>query len=341
MNGFVAPMVKVAIEPHPNADRLEVASVNGYNCIVEKGAFKTDDLAVYIPEQAIVPDDILEEIGLTGRLAGSKKNRVKAIKLRGVLSQGILYPSIGKRLTGKGFVEGADLANELSLMKYEPEIPPQFRGSVRRLDFLMTFNVENIQKYPDLFKDGEEVIFTEKLHGTLIRISHLNGQFYISSKGMGAKGLVFTEKGKTVYHRAFERYEEDLESIKAELMREDFTIFAEVYGRGIQDLTYGSELNMRVFDMHTSGEYLSYEEIGGYLDGTRLEQVPLVYWGKFSQEKLKEHTGGDSKMPGAEHIREGIVIRPVPEREYKNLGRVILKSKSEQYLLRSSGTEFE
>ena len=45
-----APCVKVTVEPHPKADRLEIAIVKGFTCIVEKGAFKTDDLAVYIPE---------------------------------------------------------------------------------------------------------------------------------------------------------------------------------------------------------------------------------------------------------------------------------------------------
>ena len=205
----------------------------------------------------------------------------------------------------------------------------------------MSYKVENLQNYPDVFKDGEEVTFTEKIHGTLLRISHLNGQFYISSKGMGAKGLVFMEEGNTVYHRIFKEYQKALDTISDELLDEDFTIFAEVYGKGVQDLSYGSGLDMRVFDMHSAGEFMSYEEIGGYLDGTDLEQVPLVYWGKFSQEKVDEHTSGLSRMPGADNIREGIVIRPVPEREDKYLGRVILKSKSEQYLLRSGGSEFE
>ena len=338
---FEAPCVKVKIEPHPDADKLELASVSGYNCIVGKGQFKTDDYAVYIPENSVVPDDVLEELELTGRLAGSKKNRVKAIKLRGVLSQGILYPATGKKMDNTYPLEGCDYSERLGITKYEPAIPASFSGKVRRLDFLLPFKVENIQNYPDLFKDGEEVTFTEKLHGTLLRISHLNSEFYISSKGMGAKGLVFTEDGNTVYHRVFKQYETDLAKISDELMDEDFTVFAEVYGKGVQDLQYGSDLDMRVFDIYSAGEFMSYEEVGGYLDGTQLEQVPLVYWGKFSQEKLKEHTGGDSRMPGAEHIREGIVIRPVPEREHKNLGRVILKSKSEAYLLRGSGTEFE
>ena len=47
---FEAPCVKVTIEPHPDADKLEVATVKGYNCVVGKDQLKTGDLAVYIPE---------------------------------------------------------------------------------------------------------------------------------------------------------------------------------------------------------------------------------------------------------------------------------------------------
>ena len=339
---FEAPCVKVTIEEHPKADKLEVAKVDGreYNCVVMKDQFKTGDTAVYIPEHAIVPDDILEELGLTGRLAGSKKNRVKAIKLRGVMSQGILYPIDGKKMADTRPLEGCDYSLILGVTKYEPPIPTSFSGAVRRLDFLLNYKVENLQNYPETFKDGEEVTFTEKLHGTLIRISYLNGQFYISSKGMGAKGLVFMETGKTVYHRALEKYQKAVEHVKDEFNNGDFTIFGEVYGKGIQDLTYESELDMRVFDIHVSGEYISYEEMQSTLDGTNLKPVPLLYWGPYSKEKVDEHTNGNSRMPNTEHIREGLVIRAVPDRQNGQLGRAILKSKSEAYLLRSGGTEF-
>ena len=340
---FEAPCVKVTVEPHPKADRLEVAKVDGrgYNCVVMKDQFKTGDFALYIPEHAIVPDDILEELGLTGRLAGSKKNRVKAIKLRGVVSQGILYPIDGKKMSGTRPLKDCDYSEILGITKYEPEIPTSFSGAVRRLDFLLAYKIENLQNYPGVFNDGEDVICTEKLHGTLMRISHLNSQFYISSKGMGSKGLVFMEEGNTVYHRMFTKYKKALESIKEKFMDENFTVFAEVYGKGVQDLQYDSQLDMRVFDINSAGEYLPYEEISEYLNGTDLQMVPLIYCGPFSEKEITKCTNGNTRMPGADHIREGIVIKAMPEREHGNLGRVILKSKSEAYLLRASGTEFE
>lgn len=93
MAEFEVKVVKIdRIEDHPNADALELAVIGGYRAIVKLGEFEAGDLAVYIPEAAIVPDWLLKRMGLEGKLAGKDKNRVKAIKLRGILSQGLVLP---------------------------------------------------------------------------------------------------------------------------------------------------------------------------------------------------------------------------------------------------------
>ncbi|MCY3849845.1 MAG: hypothetical protein OXF75_03455 [Acidimicrobiaceae bacterium] len=90
MSSFECPVVTVAIEEHPNADRLEVAVVDGWRVVVASGAFTDGDAAVYIPEASILPGPLIAELGLDGRLAGPSHNRVKALRLRGELSQGLL-----------------------------------------------------------------------------------------------------------------------------------------------------------------------------------------------------------------------------------------------------------
>jgi RNA ligase (TIGR02306 family) len=70
---------QLTIHEHPNADALELAQVGLYRAVVAKGAYRTGDFALYIPEQAVLPVDLIEELGLTGRLSGKEKNRVKAI----------------------------------------------------------------------------------------------------------------------------------------------------------------------------------------------------------------------------------------------------------------------
>ena len=61
----------LTVHEHPNADALELAQVGLYRAVVAKGAYRTGDAAVYIPEQSVLPAELIEELGLTGRLAGS------------------------------------------------------------------------------------------------------------------------------------------------------------------------------------------------------------------------------------------------------------------------------
>ena len=73
MSEFECKVYRIQIENHPNADLLELAKIGEYRSAVKKGEFRSDDLAVYIPEAAIVPDWMLEKMGLEGRLAGKKR----------------------------------------------------------------------------------------------------------------------------------------------------------------------------------------------------------------------------------------------------------------------------
>src|ERR1017187_8494093 len=99
-------LIEEPVIKHPNADRLIVVKIGGYECIAnlnDDGSFRYNqgDAVVYIPEGALVPEwllrrlDMWNEVENKGFLAGSHGNRVKSIKLRGIHSQGILYPVSG------------------------------------------------------------------------------------------------------------------------------------------------------------------------------------------------------------------------------------------------------
>ena len=128
---FESRVYSLRIEPHPNADRLELAAIGGFRCVVGKDSFVDGDLAAYIPEGAICPEWLIAELGLEGKLAGSKKNRVKAVQLRGALSQGLVYPVRDGMIRGRQVVEGDDVTELLELVKYEPPIPISMQGEVR------------------------------------------------------------------------------------------------------------------------------------------------------------------------------------------------------------------
>ena len=92
-----------AVEPHPNADRLELAVVGDYRAVVAKGQFQAGDAIAYLPEASVLPAELIAELGLTGKLAGPDANRVHAVRLRGALSQGVVMAA---RAAGKQPIGG-------------------------------------------------------------------------------------------------------------------------------------------------------------------------------------------------------------------------------------------
>lgn len=188
MSTFEVKIYKLTIEEHPNADAIELARVGDYRSIVRKGQFQTGDLAAYIPEGSIVPDIWIERLGLVGKLAGSKRNRVKAVRLRGAVSQGLIVPiefrkkimdqdtneftdeyilaSLGDLGAGHVVHEGDDVTELMGVTKWEPPIPTQMAGEVfNAFGKTIHYDIENIKKHPDILEEGEIVSITEKIHG--------------------------------------------------------------------------------------------------------------------------------------------------------------------------------
>lgn len=110
------------IKPHPNADRLELATIQGWQCVVGKGEFKPGDRVVYVPIDTILP-----ETPWTAFLKG--KLRVRTVKLRGEFSQGIVFPLTVLPEPARGWQEGADVGAELGVKKYEKEIVLSISGA--------------------------------------------------------------------------------------------------------------------------------------------------------------------------------------------------------------------
>ena len=350
MADFESRIHALRIEEHPNADRLELAAIGGYRCVVLKGEYKDGDLAAYIPDGAICPDWLIAELGLEGRLAGPKENRVKAVRLRGALSQGLVYPVTGERLRRHHLLrEGSDVTDTLELVKYEPPIPTHMEGEVESaFGKTLKYDIEDVKMYPDVLVPGEPVVMTEKLHGTWCCLGwHPDFGPIVSSKGMSNKGLVFKlneANEENLYVRAWMAYRERLEFAFGfgRATAEPFYVLGEIHGPGIQDLHYGlAKPDLRIFDV-----YIGEPGQGSYLDissdmrmvGLNVEAdlltVPMIYRGPFSEQVMLEHTDGPTTIEGAHHIREGVVIRPVQERRHSELGRVILKSVSGNHLTR-------
>lgn len=383
MANFECKIYKIdEVLEHPNADRLNIVKIKGYSCIsnkLEDGTprYQANDLVVYIPENAVLPEWLLKKLDMwkddKGTLAGPNGDRVKAIKLRGVYSEGILYPIIQGKLeymkdgtiTECAVNEGEDVAELLGVAKYEPPIPQSMSGEVFSVgDIFYHYDIESITKYPNILKDGEPVRITEKIHGTQLRalftLDNLGGEpitfnvdnisifVYVSSKGLGDRGLCFKDNENNkhnIYLRAIHNSitEEGLRYIKGLLEHyKSVTLYGELFGN-TQDLHYGIKPNeenkLNIFDVAADRQMIDDYTIDLACEGLNIPRVPVLYKGPYSHDIVKQLTDGKSTYD-KNQIREGVVITPLIERENAEIGRVILKSVSEDYKLRKNGTEF-
>lgn len=390
--------IREPVVHHPNADRLSIVKIDEFLCIsakLEDGShrYNEGDYVVYIPEASLLPEwmlrrlDMWDEENGKGRLAGSEGNRVKALKLRGIFSQGVLMPvETANSLhifeyrikTEEGWhsldyvalssdddpeIDGMDVAEVLGITKYEPPIPVAMAGEVCNVfGHTMKYDFENWQGIPDIFAPGEEVVATEKLHGTNCQIGWVlglgneelfgEGDIYVGSKGLSAQGLVMknneTNAGN-LYVRTLKRLLDDGLRGKIIDVARDFGvagevtsvhIFGEVFGKGVQDLHYGAaEPCFACFDIALNRHFMPFEAFKRIADALGLPVVPILYEGPFDADVLKLHRDGKTVLGGA-NIREGIVVKARDGGRHPIHGRKIAKMISPDYLLRKNGSEF-
>lgn len=363
MSSLIVNVCRVhKIEKHPNADRLSIVTINddaGWNCIVSLDQYKVGDLVVYVPPDCIIPPNLIEKYNLEYL---KHNGRTSSIKLRKYLSQGLILT-----IEDSTWKFGDNVAEKLGITKYEqPERESvSMRGFQPKKRALNPFfdkytDIENIKNFTDIFEDGDEVCVTEKIHGSNIRFGYLTLSYdsrlpfidkikylwlkYVKKEthqfvyGSHNVQLVSGSKnyyGIDVYGRIAKKY--DL----ANKIPKDTIIYGEVYGKGIQDLTYGlDDIDVVVFDVKQNGKYLNWFDAVAVAESLGLKVVPVIHIGAFDKEKLLEWTTGKSLLCPTQII-EGCVVKPLMESNNPRLGRKILKSISPEYLTRKGGSEYK
>jgi RNA ligase (TIGR02306 family) len=361
--------------------------------------YKPGDHVVYIPSQSVLPEFLLKEMGFwnsetnKGTLAGSKGDRVKPMRLRGIFSEGLLYPAaVRQSCTSDGMphgftktywniqlgqdsgvlavtvdkddsrqlIDGYDVSHELGITKWEPPIPTHLAGDVVNLgDIAVRYDFERLESVPDLFEPGETVIAREKLHGTfsaILFVPGLNnpqmfgsqGEIVVHSKGLGSKGLVFSNSENNrnnLYVRNLQAllatgYEDRLRDLSAKNSNAVVWVLGEIFGRGVQDLDYGQAgPQFRVFDIALDGEWASTVALDTVAKQLSLETVPTLLTGPFDLPTLEKIRDGKSTLGGS-HVREGVVVTALNSKPHSKVGRRIAKMISPDYLTRKNGTEF-
>lgn len=181
----------LALEPIKNADFIELAQINGWQCIVRKGEFKVGDLGVYLEIDAVPPNTPAFEFLWKPRPEPPPTLRIRTKKLKGVISQGLLLPLTSFTEAGPAlFVEGQDVTEQLGVKKYEVPVKGP-RSHAKRVMYgpfaadIPKTDEERIQSSPGLLDElrGLPYVITEKCDGTSATFSiDRDGVFRVYSR---------------------------------------------------------------------------------------------------------------------------------------------------------------
>jgi len=309
----------------------------GYSCIVRTEDWRGEDRGIYICPDSLVPNRPPFEFMFNGSnatyfvnpdgTAFKDKNgdyaRVSVRRFRGIYSMGLLLPA------PEDMPVGADCAPNLGIVRYEPTTTCSTGGEAESPPpgvFTHKYDIEALQRYLHLFREGELVHISEKIHGSNGAWVFSDGRMWCRSRSEFKK-----EDPQNLWWRAITNHPEIEEFCKA---HPELIVYGEVYGN-VQSLKYGLDKAVRiaVFDLYNHKERRFLDAGTGPEEYCELPWVPVIsYSMPFDKDKLAELADGPSLVPGANHIREGIVVKPIHERVDIEIGRVQLKLVSNVYL---------
>jgi RNA ligase (TIGR02306 family) len=316
--------------PHPNAEKLELGIVKGWQLVIPKGKYAAGDRIVYIPIDSVLPIELSDRLGITKYLS---HGRVRCAKLRGEPSFGVVMD------VESDWPDGTDVAAHYGITKYVPPIRTSIGDAAPNHPLFVSYTeIENMRNFPEVIRPGEEIVLSEKIHGTNCRIGLIDADgtatWMAGSKGMRRAQPPDEQMASNLYWHPY------TVAGVADLIRSVFNegrrqviLFGEVYGR-VQSLRYGlpGEIAFRAFDLLVDGRYIDFDRFQSLCAQFGVQTVPVLYRGPFDLETVKKLAEGRSTLPGADHIREGVVARPVIERQDPKVGRVILKYIGDGYL---------
>ena len=304
------------IQSIPGADMIELAIVDGWKVVVAKNVeHKVGDMVVYCEIDSFLP--IKEEFEFLRKSSykkmsdGTEGFRLRTIKLKGQVSQGLILPLKDLQLPNKDLLEvGMDVTNLLGISKYEPPIPAELSGKVKGLfpSFLRKTDEERIQNLSDEYENLKQHKFyvTEKLDGSSATFYSKDGVFGVCSRNLE---LLETE-GNTFWKVARElKLEEWLTSQDV-----NYSIQGELIGESIQGNPYkikGQTVGFfNAFNIDTQ-EYLGLEEFEKLISSMGLKSVPILDREFTLPDTIDELlTYADEKsVLNSNFDREGVVIR--------------------------------
>ena len=326
-----------ALTPIEGADAIECATVGGWKVVAQKGLYKEGDLAVYFEIDSWIPFELapfLSKGKEPREFEGIKGERLKTIKLRGQLSQGLLMPLDVIEIPF-GLVDGEDVTEQLGIKKWEKPINAQLAG-VCKGNFPSLIPKTDQERVQNLVKEivaanelGTKFEITEKLEGSSMTCYLLDGVFGVCSRNMDLKETAENAFWKTARAEGVE------DKMREEFAMVDFAVQGELVGPGIQGNIYNlKETAFYVFDIYDirRGEYVDPDTRRAMVTSMGLTHVPVIAYtaslydtlGITDIPSLLKFAEGKSTLADTE--REGIVFKEVN-------GGFTFKAISNKYLL--------
>lgn len=321
--------IQKVLEVHPieNADAIERIKVLGWQLVAKKEEFAPGDLCVYCEIDSILPEKPEFEF------LRARHFRIKTIKLRGVLSQGIAFPL--SFLPAGEWKEGDDVTELIGVLKYEKPVPLNMKGIVKGSfpSYVPKTDEVRVQSVPEVVNElvNAPLYITVKLDGTSATYAHKNGEFDVCSRNLSLK-----EDETNIYWKLAAKYDL-LNKLK---QKGNYALQVELCGPGIQKNPAGlKEVDIFAFNVFNIDEarYLDFEEFTAFCSECGVPVVPVidarVVFKELTLEELLEMAKG--VYDGTKTAREGIVIRPVKETYSEAIkGRLSVKVCSNDYLLK-------
>lgn len=324
MSTHSAPVIKINLEKHPNADTLSIVKIDSFQCLVRTQDWNDGELACYIPPDSIVDCSIPEFSFL-----GEGKSRVKTKRLRGIWSMGLLVkvPDWAK--------EGDNLYDHFKVEHYEPELNLMMSGNCRKTPShytqLSKYDIENgrSSRYQRCFTEGEIVWVSEKLHGANCSVVFTDGDIQVHSRTQ------WPDKSEdNLFWRAIEQSQAVVEYCRA---NPNHLVYGEVYGQVQKGFNYDitSGVGFRVFDiLKPDYTYMDVDELLSTCYDYSIRTVPTVGHIPFNMDRILSLCEGSSMLNG-KCIREGIVVKPLKNRYDYNIGRIVMKIVNPAFLERN------
>ena len=311
------------LSPIEGADKIELATIDGWKVVVAKDVnHKVGDLIVYCEVDSFLPIEpefeFLRKSSYKKMSDGNEGFRLKTIKLRGQISQGLILPLkdayvVFKRNTPNidmDWFEGLDVTEMLNIIKYEPPIPAQLSGMVKGNfpSFLKKTDEERIQNLTREFPiyQLEKFYVTEKLDGSSVTYYVKDGVFGVCSRNLD----LLEDENNSMWKFAIESGLRD----RMVGLGKNLAVQGEIIGEGIQGNPYQRiGQTVRIFNGFDIDkyDYLSLSELIELVKTLEVKTVPILDLDFTLPDTIDELllTAEGKSMLNIKTEREGLVIR--------------------------------